>query len=124
MKFKISIDGAIEVTTKNLEEHKVEYAEAVTGWTTQAVKALEDMRDAIDRKGADAGHDALWQLFARRPVDNRKNYSKFLSALARAKQDGQTHVEVDEDDYDRIFNDNWDWRVQSKAGNARYTTSR
>lgn len=121
MKFKINIDTAIEAMIKNLDEHKVELKDATTGWTVQAIAALERLRDAIDRKGLDASHNELWQLLANRPVDNRKHYSKFLGALERAKQDGQAHVEVDEDDYDRIFNDNWEWRIQSKISNARYT---
>lgn len=120
MKFQVGIDIAIETMTKNLNEHITELAEAATGWTEKMIAALQAFRDAVDRKGVEASANELFHVAHARPKDNRKEYSKFLGALRLAKESGQSHVEVDEDDYDRMFNDNWDWRLQSKAINAAY----
>jgi hypothetical protein len=124
MKFQIAIDTAIEVLQKNLDEHVTELTEARTEWTKLSIVALEKYRDAIDRTGLDASIDELYKLSYSRPKDSRKEYSKFMGAMKRAKQDGQTHVTVDEDDYDRIFNDNWEWRVASKTSNSTYTVKK
>ena len=120
MKFQIKIDTAIEVIKKNLEEHITELTEAKVVWTEKIIKAIEEYRDAVTRKGLESSVDKLYNLSYNKPKDTRKEYSKFLGAMERAKEDGQTHVEVDEDDYDKIFNDNWEWRIASKASNAAY----
>lgn len=122
MKTKILIATAIEALDKNLADHVAEYADAIEVWTTDAVAALEALRDALDRKGVEASSDALWRIYSTKPIDNRKQYSKFLGMLRRAQESDQRHIEVDEDDYDRIFQDNWDWRRSSKAVNATYSS--
>ncbi len=40
--------------------------------------------------------------------------------MKKAKGCGQKILEMHEEDYDRIFNDNFDWRVRSKLSNAPY----
>jgi hypothetical protein len=120
MKLNIKLDSAIAVLKKNRDEHVIELKESTDVWLTQVFVALEQLRDAVDRKGLKASNEALTNLFYRRPVDSRLMYSKYLGGLERAKADGQEIVELDEDDYDRIFNDNWEWRIQSKTSNAAY----
>ncbi len=119
MKININVDDAIKALKANLEIHKVELKEAVAEWTRLVLVALEKYRDAVDREGLKASHTELLHLFHRQPVDTRAQYSKFISALERAKGPS---VEVDEDDCDRIFSDNWDWRIQSKSANATYSS--
>lgn len=120
MQFTIKIDKALEVLEKNLQEHIVEFKEADEVWTSKTIKALEDLRDAVTRNGLKASYEAVQQLFYHKPQDNRALYSKFIGALKLAKEAGSSCIEMDEDDYDRTFNDNWDWRVQSKLSNAAY----
>lgn len=124
MKFTLKIDTAIEVLQKNLNEHIAELQEASAGWTEQMIAALQEFRDALTRQGLRTSGERLHQLLYQRPKDSRPEYSNFLGALKRAEQDGQTTVEFDEIDYDKIFNDNWDWRVSSKASNSGYTRSK
>lgn len=124
MKFNMQIETAIEALEKNLNEHVTELKEATAGWTTEMIEALNKFRDAVDRRGLEASHVEIYNLLHSRPVDTRAKYSKYLSAMKRAQADGQSHVAVDEDDHDRIYNDNWEWRVSSKAANVRYTVSK
>ena len=121
MKFDIKLDSAIAAMEKNLSDHVKELTEANEGWTHQVIDALEKFRDAVNRQGLKASHDALYKLMYSRPVDNRSLYSKYLSALKRAKADGQELISVDEEDHDHIYNDNWEWRVASKSSNTAYT---
>ena len=121
MKFRVNIDSALAVLKKNLDEHIEELKEAQATWTAKAIEGLEKLRDAVDRKGLDASYVEVNSLFHQKPQDNRKNYSKFMGALEVAKTSGETHIELDEDDYDKMFNDNWDWRKMSKSLNATYT---
>jgi regulator of replication initiation timing len=120
MKLIINVEEAINALKANLEEHKIELKEAVAEWTRLVLLAMEKYRDAVDREGLKASEVELQQLFYKKPKDTREQYSKYISALERSKA---TTVEVDEDDCDRIFSDNWDWRVTSKAANAPYSRS-
>jgi len=122
MKTKIRIETAIEVLQKNLDEHATELVDATDVWIKDAVAALEKMRDAVDREGVKASGQALWAILAARPEDNRMQYAKFLGMLKRAKDSGEIMIECDEDDYDCIFQDNWSWRVASKARNTSYSS--
>lgn len=121
MKFKIRIDDAIAALEKNLQEHIVELKEATAAWTGQVIQALETLRDAMDRDGLRTSNEELSALFYRRPTDNRAQYSKYLGGLRTAKNSGESIVEMDEDEYDCAFNDNWEWRAQSKILNTSYT---
>lgn len=121
MKLNIKISTAIDVLKKNQAIHIGELKEATDEWVRLVMLALEKFRDAVDRRGLQASHEELSRLFHMRPQDNRAEYSKMLGAMGQAQVDGQSHVEVDEDDYDRIFMDNWDWRIRSKTANSAYT---
>ena len=120
MKFWIKTDRALEAVSKHLQEHITELNHATTEWVRQVTVALGLYTDAVNRKGLEASWDELHRLQYSRPKDNRPEYSKFMSALTHAKEAGQENIEVDEEDVDRIFNDNWDWRVVSKTANASY----
>lgn len=122
MKTKVKIDTAMEVMKKNLDEHVVELRDATDVWIKDAVAALEKMRDAIDREGVQAASNGLWAVLHAKPEDNRLQYGKFLGMLGRAQESDQEFIEVDEDDYDCIFQDNWSWRQSSKARNTSYSS--
>src|SRR5262249_34681297 len=93
-------------------------------WIEDAGKALQELRDAVDKKGLKASANAIWTLFNAKPEDRRVEYAKYLGMLKRTKDAGSALIEVDEDDYDSIFNDNWSWRVQSKVRNTSYSSRR
>jgi len=123
MKFKIAVKKALETAEKNLQEHIVELNEATIGWTEKVKAALDALRDAIDREGLKASGENLRQLLYSKPVDNRTHYSRFIGALKLAAEN-QEIIEMDEIEYDHLFNDNWDWRVSSKVSNSTYTRPR
>jgi hypothetical protein len=134
MKFKISIVKAIEAAEKNLQAHIVELNEAGEGWTEQVSKALDDLSKAIitqksvvDRQGMKASNEVLRQVYAElqklfhiKPIDNRVNYSRCIGALKLASEN-EDIIEMEEHEYDQLFNDNWEWRVSSKATNSTYS---
>lgn len=122
MKTKIHIEQAIVVLQKNLDDHVVELKDATDVWIKDAVAALEKMRDAVDREGIKASAQAMWAVLNARPEDNRLQYAKFLGMLRRARESDQVHIDVDEDDYDCIFQDNWSWRRSSKERNTSYSS--
>lgn len=121
MKFNVSIQRALDTLQKNLDDHVAELKEATTGWAEKVRDELVSFGAAVDRVGVKASHDRLYTLFYQRPQDNRLQYAKLIGALKLAQETGQATVEMDEDDYDRSFNDNWDWRQQSKVANATYS---
>src|SRR5882672_7051171 len=119
MKFKIAVKKALETAEKNLQEHIVELNEATIGWTEKVKAALDTLRDAVNRDGLKASGETLNQLLYSKPIDNRANYSRFIGALKLALEN-QEIIEMDEIEYDHLFNDNWDWRVSSKVSNSTY----
>src|SRR5260221_2612252 len=120
MKFKIAVKKALEVAEKNLQEHITELNEATKGWTEKVKTALDNLRDAVDREGVKAENIALQHLFYSKPIDNRANYSRFIGAMKLASENGQENIDLDEIEYDHLFNDNWDWRVSSKTRKNTY----
>lgn len=124
MNFEIDIDKAINALAKNIADHIKELEAAREVWVADMHTALNEFKAAVDRKGLDASHEALHLLLYKRPVDNRPQYSKHLGALQAAKDSGQTKIVMDEDEYDRVFNDNWDWRNASKVSNQTYSSRR
>lgn len=123
MKFNISIDTALTTIRKNLDDHIKELAEAKEVWTEKAKGALDKLKEAVDRDGLKASHKELNELFVNMPHDNRSDYSRCIGAMEKAKESGQTHVEMSETDYDALFNDNWQWRLYSKMANSTYSRS-
>ena len=120
MKFKIKIDIAIGELERNLETHARELREAMEVWNGKVMTALEALTDAVSRKGIQASNDELSGLFYRKPIDHRSNYATYLGALKRAKESGQEFIELDENDYECIFADQFQWRVQSSTTNSMY----
>ena len=120
MKFKIAVKKALETAEKNLQEHIVELNEATVGWTEKVKTALDNLRDAVNRDGLKASGETLNQLLYSKPIDNRANYSRYIGAMKLAVENGQENIELDEIEYDHLFNDNWDWRVSSKVSNSTY----
>lgn len=124
MKFKANIDTAISTMEKNLADHVVELKEATTGWIEQVVKEMENVRDAINRDELKVATDKLTTLIYQKPQDTRQEYAKFIGALKITRDAGETHITMDEREYDFMFNDNWEWRSASKFANASYTARR
>jgi len=121
MQLTVPINKALETLHRNLDEHITELKKANEVWTEEVIEALGKMRDAMRRDALHASNAELSQLFYQKPIDNRANYSKFIGALELARDGGQTTMQIDEEDYDRMFADNWDWRRHSKTINATYT---
>lgn len=134
MHFKINITKAIEAAEKNLQAHIKEFAEATEVWTEKVITVLDELngaitaqKDAVDRQGLRASDTALaltyaelQKLYRVKPVDNRANYSRYIGALKLANENEPT-IEMDEYEFDQLFNDNWEWRIASKTANSMYS---
>lgn len=120
MKVRINLDTALNALNKNLEEHKVELKEAMVEWSRRVIAGIESLRDAVTRDALKASGADLQNLFYTKPQDNRTQYSRYIGALKLAADNGAHDLEIDQIEYDEIFNDNWDWRVASKARNSSY----
>lgn len=123
MKLTIKIKDALDALQKNLAEHITEYDEARTTWVTQMHDALNEFRGTINRKGVQANHERIYKLIMQRPVDLRAVYSKHIGALELAEKAGEDTFQIDEDDYDQMFNDNWSWARQGRLTNSTYSAT-
>jgi hypothetical protein len=122
MKVKIKLHDTLAVLEQNLAMHILEFSEASKGWTSQVIAELGRMQDAMTRETVKTSFTALQHLFYAKPIDNRANYSRYIGLIKLAAENGARDLEVDEEEYDKIFNDNWEWRLLSKTANASYTT--
>jgi hypothetical protein len=123
MKVRVRIDESIAALKKNLSDHVVELTEAIEVWTEDLHKAMTEFGAAVNRDGLKASHEKLYRLMYQRPADNRLEYAKYIGMLERTKSSGEAFVAIDEDEYDRVFNDNWEWRSASRTTNAIYKKS-
>jgi hypothetical protein len=122
MKFNIKIDTALTTVQKNFAEHQVEFQDASEVWVKDVAAALEELRNAVSVHGVHASYHKVQSLFYAVPRDNRVQYATYIGALQLAQQSGADMIELDEDDYRRVFNDDWDWRQASKTTNAAYSS--
>ena len=120
MKFQVKIDIALAALNKNLTDHITELKEANEVWTERVIEELKKLQNAVTRDGLRASNKALSDLFYQKPKDNRAEYSTYIGALNKAQESDQHVIELDEHDYDRIFNDNFEWRVLSASTNSMY----
>lgn len=123
MDFKIKIDDAIKVLEEHFEAHKKELDEALPVWSEKVKEATEKFSTAVGRKAQEDAMNQLYSIWHTKPIDNRNQYAKFLGGLRHTRDAGQLTVDIDEDVYDRIFLDNWDWRVRSLTANSTYSRS-
>lgn len=121
MKFQIRVDDAIATLDKNLTDHILELNDATEVWVDKMNQALTKYSVAINSKGLLASHMELNQLMNFPPIDHRANYSKYITSFEKARDAGQTTIEVDEEDIAHIYQDNWDWRNYSKTTNSNYS---
>lgn len=121
MKIKYPITEVLSALRNNLQSHDAELKEAMSRWTEQVIIALHELSDAVNRFGVEASNNKLVQLFYNKPKDVRVQYSKYIGMLQRAAQHGEKLVELDDEEYDRFFNDNWEWATAAKVANTAYT---
>jgi len=120
MKLTVPLADCVTALKKNLDSHISELDTANRVWVEKTKEALTFLVEAVDRRGVQASYDNLANLFLQKPIDNRALYSKYLGLMELAMKAGGTTTEMDENTYDQIFNDNWQWRIASKMSNASY----
>lgn len=127
LRFSVLCDDALAALRKNEKEHVEELAEARKVWIKNMATEQAKLQAAISANPLDDDKAVLKpirELAGNPPVDNRDQYKKYIGSFEAAKRAGQDKVSMDADEYDRLFNDNWAWRVLSKASNMAYIASR
>ena len=120
MKMTLDAGNVVIVLKKNLDKHQVELVEAMEVWAEKVHSALTELASAVDRDGIKAKSDGLMSLLHHRPKDVRSEYAKYIGLLERGIEAGNSTVDVDDEEYDQLFNDNWTWSRQASASNATY----
>lgn len=120
MRLQIDLEGALLAASANRESHISEYGDAMKKWGELVDEAAVDLRGAVDNDPSKASLEKLQDLFRLRPRSNLPEYDRVISAFSIAISSGQSTVEMSAEEVDEVFNDNWDWRQQSKHLNSSY----
>lgn len=120
MKINYPIREVLDILRKNRDAHIAELSEVLPEWSQRVHRALDKLAEAVDRHGLEANNLELATLFYQKPKDVRYQYAKYIGMLERAEKNGEQTIAIDDDEYDQLFNDNWEWSKQAKSSNASY----
>lgn len=110
---KIKKDELLGIVRTNREQHRAIFLEAQVGFRAQAVAELDNM---LERAKAGGRIPRSWSLLA--PIDQTKEYDRVLKMLEMSVDDV---IELSQIDFARYVMDDWEWREQFLASNARYS---
>jgi hypothetical protein len=117
-KAKYSKDAILKSLASNLEAHRAEYVSALEVYTAKKTKLIREFVKAFK---ADPKTEAHAVNNLRPPVNAASNYERVIKLFTAAED--QT-IELDSEEADAVFNDQWDFAVSAKLSNSIYSSSR
>jgi len=110
---KIEKAALLAIVRENREKHRAIFLEAQEGFRAQAIAELDRL---LENAKAGRRIPRSWSMLA--PVDQTKEYDRVLKMLEMSVDD---IVELSQHDFARYVMDDWEWREQFLASNARYS---
>lgn len=118
MKSRYAASLVLSTLKEHREAHVIELTKATAIWKDKMRVACANLQADIDELGTKSPHLRTMQsLLHKKPVDNVKSYDDRIGMIDKADT---SEVELDEEDYDQVFNDNWHWRSAGKFTNQSY----
>lgn len=111
MQTVISKERLVGIITENLKKHQEEYTSAIKGY--YVVQAdLYTALAAAARDGVDGKPE-----YHRKPENHENDYKRILRMLEVTEA---TEISLDEKDFSRYVEDNWEWREMHMQSTAAY----
>ena len=112
---KFNVQTLIEKLEQNLRSHCDKYTSAMVAYRKIVMGSLKKTLDSME-KGA---HLDLSTLKFVAPVEYSKEYQRVISML-RLTTDKE--IELDENRYDQLMLDNWNWKREFEQKTCMYLT--
>lgn len=114
MVVKVQKQALIDALTKNRDQHKVIFEEAMEGFAKMAQETLEKNLEAI-RKGKPS---RSVQINLPLPVNHIKDYDRVIKMLEMHQA---ADMDIPESEFQKYVMDDWDWRREFYIGNSQYS---
>lgn len=111
----VSKTQLVEKLISNRDQHRTNFEKALDGWRKESILLLTDLADKIKHGRTPRQINVLSQP----PADMTKEYNKVLEML---KMHTGTEMELDNQQFQALVMDDWDWSESWKVSNAKYTT--
>ena len=114
-KIKINKKILLKAVTANRNHHQKIVFEALKGYRTIVLEALEQRRQAVLK------HQQIHLRFTHdEPEDHLKEYDRIIKML---EMSSETVIELSGQEFDWYVMDNWHWKDQWIHSNALYSNS-
>ncbi len=112
-KVKVSKSRLIESMTKNRENHRKIFLEALDGWKKKVIEELEkSVADARD------GKQFRTSLHLPQPTDHTSDYD---TVIAMAEMSVDDDIELDHVEFLRYVRDEWGWKEDFLSTSSLYS---
>ena len=115
---KIDRIGLLEIVKENKEKHITEYNESVSDYKNLVLKvAKENLKLA---KTSELSSISKMKALPPKPSSYEDSYKKAIRMLELSVEDV---IEVEEDTFNQLVLDEWDWKRSFVATNSMYKSS-
>ncbi len=116
IKVQIEQNKLLNILRSCLQAHEKAHQEAVKGWEREVTNACRQIIVTVE-EGQLKDLDPVFKHH-QRPKSHVKEYELVLAMLEHHVGDT---IELDQQDFDRYVQDNWEWKEQWSASNSRYS---
>lgn len=114
---KINKTELLDIVRKNKEKHAADYAESVEDYKAAALKVTQTNLKLA--KSGDVEQIAKIKGMPQKPVSYDDAYNRAIRMLELSVEDV---IEVEEDIFNQLVLDEWDWKHQFVASASLYKT--
>ena len=112
LKTNVPVHKLIAIVKENWEKHAKKYVEAHIIFKKRYIEVLENMKEQAERDDKFTTMIGLSE-----PKVHEEDYRRLVDMLEMSSDDT---IELDEHSYDRIVNDQWDWKRNFDANTSIY----
>lgn len=116
-KVTLNKEELLKKVSKNREEHFKLYQEALEGYRKDVAATLTRTL-ALANQNKDVDFTDFYQL--QKPQLHTKEYDRVINMLSHHQG---TIVELNNRDFGRFFEDDWEWKQDWVTSNSKYTSS-
>lgn len=106
----------IETIEKNMRKHELEFSEAWTEYCRTSALKFKQLADAAEKGKQFENHTGLIK-----PSSHVDDYERILAML---KTCSDTNVELNQEEFARYMQDEWEWQSQFKYTNSLYLSNK
>lgn len=111
---KIDRNELLKVLKENKEKHVIDVAEAMA---LRRDEIISYFTDSLERMNRDSTWNPKEKINFPMPADHSADYEKAIRMVTMTQE---TIIELDENQFDKLVMDNWDWKQELISTSAIY----